>query len=285
VPTVYLNGDFIPLQEACISPLDRGFTFGDGVYEVVPVYSRRIFRLHEHIRRLDNSLGIIHIQNPLSPAEWEAVLERLVDSNEGEDQSIYLQVTRGVSARDHAFSQQIVPTVFIMSKPLEEPDNSKGAAAIVHEDIRWRWCHIKAITLLPSVLLRYEAGKAGAREAILIHEDKLTEGAASNVFVCSDGRILTPPKSEKLLPGITRDLVIELLHRSNMHCEEVEISEADLREADEIWITSSTQEIVPITRLDDQPVGPGVPGPLWKQAVAIFREFKAAFRIGRTETD
>lgn len=278
---VYLNGDYLPLEQARISPLDRGFTFGDGVYEVIPVYNGRIFRLHEHLVRLENSLRLIYMRNPLPLPEWERILHKLVADNEGDDQSIYLQVTRGVSARDHAFDDGMQPTVFIMTKPLPQPDNSTGGHAIVREDIRWQWCHIKAITLLPSVLLRYEARQANAREAILTRDGKVTEGAASNVFVCQDGRISTPPKNERLLPGITRDLVIELLQDSGLGCEETDISEAELRAADEIWITSSTQEIVPIIRLDDRPVGIGRPGPLWQQAIRIYQQFKADFCAGR----
>ncbi len=278
---VYLNGDFLPLEEACISPLDRGFTFGDGVYEVIPVYNQRIFRLHEHLQRLDNSLRLIYMHNPMAPAQWAGILERIVSENEGDDQSIYLQVTRGVSPRDHTFEDDLKPTVFIMSKPLLQPDNTAGANAIVREDIRWHLCHIKAITLLPSVLLRHEARQAGAREAILVSSGQVTEGAASNVFVCSQGRIMTPPKSESLLPGITRDLIIELLQEAGLPCEEVMFDETTLRNADEIWITSSTQEIVPIIRLDDRPVGQGSPGPIWQQAIRIYQQFKEDYCAGR----
>ena len=281
--TVYLNGEFVALEEARISPLDRGFTFGDGVYEVIPVYNRRIFRLHEHLQRLENSLGLIYMHNPLPAADWETILTRLVKENEGDDQSIYLQVTRGVSARDHAFSDDLVPTVFVMTKPLLQPDNTAGTAAIVREDIRWQWCHIKAITLLPGVLLRYEAYNAGAREAILVRDGQVTEGAASNVFVCRDGCIKTPPKSERLLPGITRDLVIELLQQAGLQCDEDAVSEQDLREADEIWITSSTQEIVPVISLDRHPVGAGVPGPLWQQATRVYQQFKDDFCADRVQ--
>lgn len=278
---VYLNGEFMPLEEARISPLDRGFTFGDGVYEVIPVYNHRIFRLREHLQRLDNSLRLIYMHNPMAVHEWEEILERIVRENDGDDQSIYLQVTRGVSPRDHAFDDELRPTVFIMSKPLLQPDNTAGANAIVREDIRWHLCHIKAITLLPSVLLRHEACQAGAKEAILVSSGEVTEGAASNVFVCSQGRIMTPPKSERLLPGITRDLIIELLQEAGLPCEETMFDEATLRQADEVWITSSTQEIVPIIRLDDRPVGQGIPGPIWHEAIRIYQQFKDDYCAGR----
>ncbi|MDZ7736556.1 MAG: D-amino acid aminotransferase [Gammaproteobacteria bacterium] len=281
--TVYLNGDFMPLEEARISPLDRGFTFGDGVYEVIPVYNRRIFRLHEHLLRLERSLKLIHMHNPLTAPEWEAIFKRLISDNKGDDQSIYLQVTRGVSARDHLFTTDLMPTVFVMTKPLLQADNRVGVGAIVREDIRWQWCHIKAITLLPGVLLRYEAYMSDAKEAILIRDGQVTEGAASNVFICHDNHILTPPKSERLLPGITRDLVIDLLREEGMDCDEVTVSEKDLYAADEIWITSSTQEIVPVTRLDGRPVGEGVPGPLWQRATRAYRKFKNDFCAGKIQ--
>lgn len=274
---VYLNGDFVALEDARISPLDRGFTFGDGVYEVVPVYNRRIFRLAEHLQRLQNSLELIYMRNPLPLAEWERILHKLVAENEGDDQSIYVQVSRGVSPRDHAISDDMQATVFIMTRPLLQPDNTAGSAAIVRQDIRWQWCHIKAITLLPSVLLRYEAQQEGAREAILIRDGEVTEGAASNVFICKSGRVMTPPKGEQLLPGITRDLVIELLHKAGLECEEKSFTESELRDADEIWITSSTQEIVPIVSLDNQPVGSGQPGPLWQRATRAYQQFKQEF--------
>lgn len=279
---VYLNGDFVPLEDARISPLDRGFTFGDGVYEVIPVYNRHIFRLSEHLQRLQHSLELIYMSNPLPLVEWERVLYKLVAENEADDQSIYLQVSRGISARDHAISDKGQATVFIMTKPLLQPDNAAGSAAIVRQDIRWQWCHIKAITLLPSVLLRYEAQQAGAREAILIRDGEVTEGAASNVFICKAGRVMTPPKSERLLAGITRDLVIELLHKAAIECEERPLTESELRQADEIWITSSTQEIVPIISLDNQPVGRGQPGPLWQRATRAYQQFKQEFSSDST---
>lgn len=279
--TVYLNGEYLPLEEARISPLDRGFTFGDGVYEVIPVYNRRIFRLQEHLVRLDNSLRLIYMHNPLPPPEWGRILQKLVTDNEGDDQSIYLQITRGVSPRDHAFDNDMQATVFAMTKPLLQPDNSAGAAAIVREDIRWQWCHIKAITLLPSVLLRHEARQEGARETILVRDGQVTEGATSNVFICRENCIVTPPKGERLLPGITRDLVIELLHQAGLACKEAPVGEDELRAADEVWITSSTQEIVPIIRLDGRPVGTGQPGPLWQKAVEIYQQFKRDFCAGR----
>lgn len=271
---VYLNGEYLPLENARVSVLDRGFTFGDGVYEVFLVYRRKIFRFDEHLRRLNASLAAIYMDNPLGRDTWHEILYNLVAANPAEHQSLYLQVTRGVSERDHDIELAEVPTVFAMSKALPERNLGAGIKAITCEDIRWKLCHIKAITLLPSVLLRHEAKLAGAREAILIRDGQVTEGAASNVFIVRDGRVRTPVKDGSLLPGITRDLVVELLNDNGIECLEADLPAAELQQAEEIWITSSTWEIVPVVMLDDRPVGDGRPGPLWEKAMAIYTQFK-----------
>ncbi len=271
---VYLNGEFIPLKEARISVLDRGFTFGDSVYEVLPVYSRHILRLKEHIERLDNSLAAIYMQNPMSLDQWQGVLTTLVEQDPAENQSIYLQVTRGVSERDHSINIDVKPTVFIMSKPLIKKDLSNGINAITCDDIRWKYCNVKATTLLPGILLRHQAEEKGAMEAILLRNDIVTEGAASNVFIVKDNVINTPVKDGNILPGITRDLVVELLNDANMPCNETHITKNELLDADEIWITSSTWEIVPVIKLDDDLVGEGTPGKTWKQTIEIYQKFK-----------
>lgn len=273
----YLNGKFLPLANASVPVLDRGFIFGDGVYEVIPVFSGHTFRLTEHLQRLANSLQAVHIKNPHSLQGWSDLIHQLISKNEAGHQSIYLQVTRGVAPRDHSFPDEIKPTVFIMSNSLPDTSLVRPVSAIVLEDPRWNSCHIKATSLLPNVLLRQQARVMGAYEAILVRAGKLTEGAASNVFVVSDGVIRTPPKSQELLPGITRDLVVELLHEHQIPCQEVKITESELRDADEIWLTSSTKEIVPVTQLDDQPVGSGEPGAMWFRIVAIYQAFKDTF--------
>ena len=252
---VYLNGEYIPLQEARVSVLDRGFTFGDGVYEVMLVYKRKIFRLEEHMNRLDNSLAAIYMDNPLDRNAWCQVVNRLVENNPADNQSLYLQITRGVSARDHAIHLAQKPTVFAMSNPVPDRNFSSGITAITCEDIRWKLCNIKAITLLPSILLRHRASLSGAVEAILLKNGEVTEGAASNVFIVTGNMIKTPPKDNNLLPGITRDLIIELLQKEGIEYEESAITEKELTCADEIWITSSTWEIVPVIKLDNKPVG------------------------------
>lgn len=285
MPTVFLNGEFLPSDQARVSVMDRGFLFGDGVYEVIPAYGGHLFRLQPHLQRLDNSLQAVRIPNPYTEPQWQAILEELLGENAGTDQSVYLQVTRGVmERRDHAFPVDLKPTVFAMSNPIPEPDPAlaeRGITAISLDDIRWQSCHIKAITLLPNVLLRQQAVEAGAAEAILLRDGEATEGAASNLFIVRDGLLITPPKGPLLLPGITRDLVIELAARHDVPYRESAISEAELRTADEIWLTSSTKEIMPVTTLDGEPVGDGRPGPLYRQMHAIYRDYKQAVREGR----
>lgn len=274
---VYLNGEFKPLAEASINVLDRGFTFGDGVYEVIPVFSRTIFRFDEHLQRLENSLSAIYMGNPYSKEEWSSIIQRLIDSVEQSEQSIYLQITRGVSERDHDITLADNPTVFAMSRPIVKKDLSAGINAITHEDIRWQYCDIKAITLLPSVILRHKAKELGAREAILIRDGYITEGAASNVFICKNGEIITPPKNNHVLPGITRDLLVEILSSNNIAYTETSIKEQALQDADEIWITSSTWEIVPVIELDNKPVGSGKTGPMWHNVNQLYQAFKNSY--------
>ncbi len=219
--TVYLNGEFLPLSEAKISVLDRGFIFGDGVYEVIPCYGRLPFRLTEHLTRLQHSLDAIKLTNPLSPAGWKKLFLQLVERCDAEDQSLYLQITRGTASRDHGFPANTPPTIFAMSNPLKAPAPTlleRGASAITLDDIRWRYCHIKAISLLPNVLLRQQALEASADEAILLRDGEATEGAASNLFIVKDGTLVTPPKDNRLLPGITRDLVVELAQAAHIPC-------------------------------------------------------------------
>ena len=281
---VYLNGAYRPLAEAAVNVLDRGFTFGDGVYEVIPVYNRRVFCGAAHLARLDNSLRAIHMANPLSGADWAAVFARLIEALAESDQSIYLQITRGPAEREHAMPRQTRPTVFAMSRPLARPDMARGIRAITHEDIRWQCCDIKAITLLASVLLRRQAEERGAREAILLRNDTLTEGAASNVFICNKGVISTPEQDRHVLPGITRGVLIDLLRENGMACQERPIERAELCQAEEIWLTSSTWEIAPVVQLDNAPVGAGKPGPLWARVDALYQDFKRR-SVGFNEAD
>lgn len=281
---VYLNGDFIPIDQAKISVLDRGFLFGDGVYEVIPAYGGRLLRLNEHLQRLQNSLNAIHLQNPLSDQQWKNILQQIMERNEGEDQSVYLHVSRGVAPkRDHAFPAETRPTVFVMSSPLlpvAKQELMQGVAAITLDDIRWHACNIKATALLANAMLRQQAIEAGAAEAILIRDGYATEGAASNVFIVLNSVLITPPNGPSLLPGITRDLVLELAQQNGVVCEERAITEKELKQADEIWLTSSTREILPVITLDKQAVGNGQCGPLWDRMIDVFQNYKVKLRRG-----
>lgn len=272
----FLNGDFVPLPDARISVMDRGFIFGDGVYEVIPVYNGRAFRLDQHLERLGNSLAGIRIANPLPLARWQGVINEIISRNGNGDQSVYVQVTRGVAPRDHAFPVPTVPTVFVTSTPLKKPtpEMLAGIAAITLDDIRWQYCHIKAITLLPNILLRQQAVDAGCVEAILVKDGDVTEGAASNVFIVVGATLVTPPKGPDLLPGITRDVVLELARADGIRCEERAIRDTEMRNADEIWLTSSTREILAVTTLDGRPIGGGRPGAMWKRVLALYQQFK-----------
>lgn len=284
MPTVYLNAEFMPDTEARIPVLDRGFIFGDGVYEVIPVYGGKLFRFNEHLQRLQNSLEALRINNPLTTEEWNQVLTELIEQNGGGDLSLYLQITRGSAARDHAIPENSSPTVFAMCnelKPVASETIERGVAAITLDDIRWQRCHIKAISLLPNVLLRQEALDHGATEAILIRDGFATEGAASNLFAVLDGVITTPPKSPMLLPGITRDLLLELAKDHSLPCQEKDISLEELRQADEIWLTSSTKEILAVTKLDNRSVADGKPGPLYRRMLAIYQDYKQSLKARR----
>lgn len=273
---VYLNGDFVPLNEAKISVMDRGFLFGDGVYEVIPVYGGRPLRLTEHLTRLGNSLAAIRMASPLAAEEWAAIFERLIVG--AHDQSIYLQVTRGVAPkRDHAIPPDVTPTVFAMCTPIA-PLPTAGIRAVTVTDIRWLRCDIKAITLLANVLLKQEALDCDATEAVLIRDGFAVEGAASNLFALIDGTLVTPPKGRELLPGVTRDLVLELAIEHGVQAVERPIALAELKTAPEVWLTSSTREIMPVIELDGATVGTGVPGALWEQVHGYYRAYKETLR-------
>lgn len=277
--TVYLNGVFQPLAQATIPVLDRGFMFGDGVYEVIPVYNGQAFRLDEHLQRLVASLTAVRIRNPLTLAEWRQTLQQLISSNAAlPDQSLYLQVTRGVAPRDQAFPPaSVAPTVFAMSMALLPPDAAlvkSGVPAITALDIRWDRCNIKATSLLANVLLRQQAVDEQVAETIMLRQGMLTEGSSTNVFVVSQGKLLAPPKDRHMLPGITYDVVLELANSHGIDSLVAPVSEAQLRGADEIWITSSTKEILAITHLDGSKVGLGTPGPLFQRMYALYQNFK-----------
>jgi D-alanine transaminase len=283
MPSVYLNGQFLPLEEARIPVMDRGFLFGDGVYEVIPVYSRRPFRLREHLSRLQDSLDGIRLANPHTPEEWRDLILRLVEQGECEDQGIYLQVTRGPGPRDHAFPAVARPTVFILPLTLTPPSRERveqGVAALIAQDNRWLRCDLKATSLLPNVLLNQLSVDAGCAETLLLRDGQVTEGASSSVFIVADSVLLAPPKSNLMLPGVTYDVVLELAGQLGLNHATRPIAEAELRAAGEVWITSSTKEILAVTRLDGQPVGDGRPGPLFRRIHAAYQDFKRTVMRG-----
>lgn len=276
----YVNGAFTPLHEARVSVLDRGFLFADAVYEVIPAYAGSLFRLPQHLQRLDNSLRALLLDNPHDDAGWTALLRELVERNGGGDLAVYLQVTRGAQAqRDHVLPESPQATVVIFCQPLRGMSDEvrrRGVATVTRDDPRWRDCHIKSTALLPNVLVRHQAGAEGATEALLIRDGELMEGSSSNVFVVLDGVIVTPPRSRHILPGITRDVLLELIRAQDIAHAEQGIPVEALAAAEEIWLTSSTREVVPVTRVDGKPVGDGVPGPLWGHVLTLLQTYKEA---------
>lgn len=275
--SVYLNGQFLPLAEAKISVLDRGFVFGDGVYELVPVYSKKPFRLDEHLRRLQGSLDGIRLASPHGPEVWRELILRLIELQDFADQSLYIQVTRGVAPRDHAFPKGVPPTVFMFAQPLltsTSEQKAAGVCAVSAVDNRWLRCDIKSISLLANILLRQQAVDVGCAETVMLRDGFLTEGAASNIFVVKDGVLRAPPPSNLMLTGITYDVVLELAATHGIPHQVRAISEAELCAADELWMTSSTKEIMAIVKLDGTPVGAGVPGPLAQQMDGLYQTFK-----------
>jgi len=276
----YLNGSFLPLEEARISPMDRGFLFADGVYEVIPYYSGKSFGLEGHLTRLQRSLREIKLSIDLSLEEWKSLIDSLVLKNEGGDLSVYLQVTRGAySKRDHAFPEKTNPTIFLMVSPIASPlaadvTKAEGISAITVPDIRWDRCDIKSISLLPNILLKHQAAAEGAQEAILVRDNLVTECAAANVFAVKNGTIYTPAKGEHILGGITRDIIIGLAAEHGIPLKEIAMDVSLIEQADEIWISSSTREIVPVIKLNGHIVGSLQPGPIWKQMASYYQANK-----------
>jgi D-alanine transaminase len=280
---VYLNGATLPLEQACIPVMDRGFLFGDGIYEVIPVYGGRLFRLQEHLTRLNRSLDAIGITNPHSDQQWQQILDDLIsNSDHGDELTLYLQITRGAgTSRDHAIPADISPTVFAMAsatKPPTDEQRQQGVSCITAEDIRWLRCDIKAITLLPAVLMRQQAAAAGAADALLVRDGQVTEGSVTSLFAIVGDTLVTPPQSHLLLPGVTRELVLELAAQANMTIEQRAIPLTELYDADELWITGSTKEVLAVVEVDGKPIGTGQPGPHFQQMLDRYRAYKQAFR-------
>ncbi|MFM0173687.1 D-amino acid aminotransferase [Paraburkholderia sediminicola] len=292
-PIVYLNGELVPLSEARVPVLDRGFIFGDGIYEVAPLYAptgaargRTPFRFQQHLARLARSVDKIGIVNPFDDAGWRALIERVVAANEADgalrddqDAIAYIQVTRGVAKRGHAFPAGIQPTVFVMVTPLNLPNaaqRAQGVRCVTAEDRRWLNCDIKSVSLLGNVLMAQYAAENDAFETIQFRDGMLTEGSSSNVWMVKDGVLSAPPRSHKILEGIRYGLIEELTSECGIRFEAREISEAELRAADEIIVSSATKEVLPVTQLDGQPVGEGKPG-------AVFAALYAAYQRAKTQ--
>ena len=278
LPICYLNGEFLPFEAARVSPFDRGFLFGDGAYEVMPVYDGRPFRAAAHCARLTRSLAAIRMEDPLGSAEWRALFATLIEKNGGKDQLLYWQVTRGAErGRNHAPLPNIARTVFLFSAPLVLPTaavRERGVACVSARDMRWARCDIKSIALLANVLLRELAVDADAAETILLRDGHLTEGSSSAVHVVKAGQLHTPEHSHEILPGTTRSVVEELATRTGIVHQARRVSEAELRGADEIWLSSAAREIVPVTSLDGIPVRSGQPGPVWRRVYDELQQYK-----------
>lgn len=286
----HLNGDYQPLGEAKVSVLDRGFVFGDGVYDVAPVYGRRLFRFDEHLARLERGMQKIRIANPHDRAGWLAICRRLVESlhekTGAEDQLVYLQVTRGVAMRDHVMPEGITPTVFAMATPMKPPTaemRHQGVACVTARDFRWERGDIKSISLLGNVLARQISADHGALETIMFRDGFLTEASASNVWIVHEGALLGPPKSEHVLEGIRVELLRELCEDVGVAYNLRPISEADVRAADEVLLSSATKEVLPVTRIDGEPVGHGTmrgkPGPVYARLHEAYQRAKASQSI------
>ncbi len=276
--TVYLNGRFLPLEDAKISVLDRGFIYGDGVYELIPVYHRQPFRLRQHLARLQRSLDGIRMVNPHTDAEWESIIRELVARTAFDDQGVYFQVTRGVAKRDHSFPLDVAPTVFMMSNPLSLPTAEqveRGIAVVTAIDERWLHCDLKTISLLGNVLARQRATDAGAAETVLFRNGFLTEASASNVFIVRDGVILGPPKDNQILPGITYDAAFELARGGGLAVEVRPISRDEALAADEMWLSSSTKEVLAVTTVDGKSFAGGSPGPVFRKMHELFEASKS----------
>jgi D-alanine transaminase len=274
---VHLNGQFLPIENAKISVLDRGFIFGDGVYEFIPVYRRQPFRLPQHLARLQHSLDGIRLANPHTEAEWTSIIGELVAKQPFDDQGVYFQVTRGVAKRDHTFPPGVPATVFMMSNPLVTPSAEqieKGVAVVTAEDNRWRRCDLKTISLVGNVLIRQLAADAGAIETVMFRDGHLTEASASNVLVVIDGTIIAPPKDDLILPGITYGAAYEFARDAGLPFEIRPVTRAEAFVADEMWLTSSTKEVLAITSVDGRPFASGAPGPVFRKMHALFQAHK-----------
>ena len=288
----YLNGDYTVLPQARVSVMDRGFIFGDGVYEVVPVYGRTLFRFEQHMARLERSLGELRIPNPNTRTQWHAIVERLVNEYarstgadpEKVEQMVYIQVTRGVALRDHAMLPGLTPTVFVMTNAMKLPSEAQctqGVSCVTADDFRWQKAHIKTTSLLGAVFARQISVDAGAAETLMFRDGWLSEGASSNVWIVKKGVLLGPPRDNLVLEGIRYGLLAEICELHGIPMELRPISRAEVLAADEVLLSSATKEVLPVTRIDGQAVGDGHPGPLYAQLYAGYQAAKLQARLRR----
>ena len=274
----YLNGEFAEVTSLRIPVLDRGFLFGDAVYEVVPVYQGRPFRSEFHYQRLQRSLAQIHMGTVLDRTQWDWLVGELIARNGGGSMAVYMQISRGAeSTRNHLIPKGLAPTVFAMTAALKSRSAevlAQGLRVITREDNRWDRCDIKSTSLLANILLYSEANEQHAHEALLHRDGLLTEGSSSSVFVVKQGQVFAPPYGPEILPGTTRDLVAELCEANGTPVIVRPVKMSELAGADEIWLASATREVLPVTRIDGQAVGSGEPGPLWRAIDARFQDYK-----------
>ncbi len=278
-PLVYLNGALTPLSEAKIPVLDRGFIFGDGIYEVIPIYGGKMFRSEQHLARLFRSLRAIDIPNPHKREEWLQLIARVIAADPAPDQMVYIQVTRGVAPRKHAFPQDAQPTVFIMTNPLVLPSpaaRERGVACVSMEDLRWLRCEIKSTSLLGNVLAAQNAAQHDAVETIQFRDGFLTEASSSNVWVVKDGKLMAPPKDNLILEGIRYGLIEEMCAAHGIPLTARRIARDEVFGADEVLLSSATKEVLPVVSIDGKPIGDGRPGPVYRQLYAAYQAAKAA---------
>lgn len=277
LPICYLNGSYVPLHEARISPLDRGFLFADSVYEVLPVFGGRMFRFREHFDRLARSLNEIRLPSPHTHEEWLALLEELIKRNDSVDMYVYVQVTRGMEyGRNHAFPARVTPNVFAMACPLpvlKPEESATGISAITVEDFRWGRCHIKTTALLANVLMKQQASEAGAQEAIIVRDGEVLEGSSTSILIVKNGTLATPPNSHRILPGTTRDATLELAEQS-MPIQVRSLAIEELWTADEVWLSAATRDVLPVTKIDGRTIGSGRPGPYWLRMNEAFAKLR-----------
>jgi D-alanine transaminase len=273
-PTVYLNGNFVPLSQAHVPVLDRGFIFGDGIYEVVPAYNRKPFRWSQHLERLRRSLDKIEIDNPMDDEGWTELVNDLISKHPWDNQFVYMQITRGVARRDHAFPAESTPTVFAMSSEFTKPADKllrEGIATITLKDERWLNCDIKSVSLLGNVLAKQAAVQADAMECIMFRDGFMTEGAASTIWVVRNNQVLVPIRDRRILEGIRIGLIESLCQDEGLVLEQRDITREEVLSADELMVSSATKEVLPITSLDGQPVGTGKPGPVFERLYAAYQ--------------